>query len=372
MKYDVFICHASEDKPYVEDLVQGLRAAGVSVWYDRSLLEWGDDLRSSIDEGLIKSRFGLIVFSPAFLKRKRWTEYELSSLFSREDSRSKVILPIWHNVSRDDLMRYSPGFADRLAMLTSNDSVASIVSSLLRLLAKTDGPPETPKLQSRNSASSPPISLGLAQRLFLVCASMERGLFWREHASICFAAGLIELDRIEAVRLSNDGVWSLTQKVVSDAFLDRTQRSLASYKKQNANGSISLVYYFGSGQLEDAHRRLIDQLLVAGMLDERKARILGIFPKVEYIVTGLSTRARIIEEIRREAASGHEVSEMTRALISLAPNLHELIGDKSKPVEYALLSKNIVECIQRQPSRYDAAVSYVLSQELPPGENTAS
>ena len=34
-KWDVFISHASEDKPYVEPLAKALEAAGVSVWYDR-------------------------------------------------------------------------------------------------------------------------------------------------------------------------------------------------------------------------------------------------------------------------------------------------------------------------------------------------
>src|ERR1019366_6296717 len=62
-KWDVFISHASEDKPYVEPLAKALEAAGVSVWYDRLVLEWGDDLRPMIDNGLVNCRYGVVVLS---------------------------------------------------------------------------------------------------------------------------------------------------------------------------------------------------------------------------------------------------------------------------------------------------------------------
>lgn len=69
-KWDVFISHASEDKPYVEPLAKALEAAGVSVWYDRLVLEWGDDLRPMIDNGLVNCRYGIVVLSKAFLVRE--------------------------------------------------------------------------------------------------------------------------------------------------------------------------------------------------------------------------------------------------------------------------------------------------------------
>jgi hypothetical protein len=76
--WDVFISHATEDKTYVEPLVQALGAVGLRVWFDQSALEWGDGLRSSI-RGLANCRYGIVVFSKAFLGRKKWTEYELNS-----------------------------------------------------------------------------------------------------------------------------------------------------------------------------------------------------------------------------------------------------------------------------------------------------
>jgi hypothetical protein len=134
---DVFISHATEDKPYVEPLVEALERAGISVWYDRLSVEWGDSLRSTIDRGLSSCRFGIVVFSKAFLAKKKWTEYELDGLFAREKLGKKVILPIWHGVIRDDLVNYSPALADRLAKNTSTDDYDDIVATILRMLNRT-------------------------------------------------------------------------------------------------------------------------------------------------------------------------------------------------------------------------------------------
>jgi hypothetical protein len=104
--YDVFISHATEDKPYVEPLVDALESAGISVWLDKTAVEWGDDLKPGIDRGLTSCRYGIVVFSRAFLAKKKWTEYELNALFALERPGRKIILPIWHGISRDDLIIY--------------------------------------------------------------------------------------------------------------------------------------------------------------------------------------------------------------------------------------------------------------------------
>lgn len=141
-EFDVFISHSTVDKPYVEPLVKELEAAGISVWFDRTSMEWGDSLRSEIDRGLTTCRYGIVVFSKAFLNRKKWTEHELNALFAKEEPGKKVILPIWHGISREDLIQYSPAFADRLAKNSVTDSYADIVQSLLTMLGRPAPPPE--------------------------------------------------------------------------------------------------------------------------------------------------------------------------------------------------------------------------------------
>ncbi len=133
-EYDVFVSHASEDKAYVRRLNAALKKAKIKVWYDEDAIAWGDDLRQSIDKGLANSHYGIVVFSKAFLKRKHWTEHELNGLFARERKRRKVILPIWHNITDRELLRYSPAFANRIAMISKKDSINDIVDALERLM----------------------------------------------------------------------------------------------------------------------------------------------------------------------------------------------------------------------------------------------
>lgn len=147
-EFDLFISHSSVDKPYVTPLVSALKAAEISVWFDENTLEWGDSLRSEIDRGLAACRYGIVVFSKAFLKKKKWTEHELNALFAKEGPGKKVILPIWHGITRDDLIEYSPAFADRLAKDSITDSHGDIVESLLSMLGR-------PSLVSSPAASEP-------------------------------------------------------------------------------------------------------------------------------------------------------------------------------------------------------------------------
>src|ERR1700753_3025041 len=96
--YDVFVSHASEDKrDFVDDLVKALLERGLRVWYDSFEIKLGDDFRRKMEIGLSGSRFGVVVFSPAF--SKPWTEEELSALFNFEKlDGQKRILPVRYGI----------------------------------------------------------------------------------------------------------------------------------------------------------------------------------------------------------------------------------------------------------------------------------
>ncbi|BAZ65486.1 MAG: toll/interleukin-1 receptor domain-containing protein [Pelatocladus maniniholoensis HA4357-MV3] len=82
--YDVFVSHASEDKDiFVRELASRLRQKDYRVWYDELTLKLGDSLRRSIDQGLSQSKYGIVVLSPNFF-RKKWTQRELDGLAARE------------------------------------------------------------------------------------------------------------------------------------------------------------------------------------------------------------------------------------------------------------------------------------------------
>lgn len=101
-KIDLFISHASEDKDeLVRPLVEELQKLGIDVWYDEFTLKIGDSLRRSIDKGLANAKYGVVVLSSSFFK-KNWPQYELDGMVAREMEGTKVILPIWHKVTKSD------------------------------------------------------------------------------------------------------------------------------------------------------------------------------------------------------------------------------------------------------------------------------
>ncbi|MEH1841791.1 MAG: GUN4 domain-containing protein [Nostoc sp.] len=145
-KHDVFISHASEDKDsFVTPLAKKLKDIGYEVWYDEFSLRLGDSLRRSIDYGLANSKYGIVVISPNFL-RKEWPQRELDGLMAREINGSKVILPIWYEVNFDDVLRYSPTLADRLAVKTSH-GMDYVVSKIVEVLQQQFSDTTAPKYE---------------------------------------------------------------------------------------------------------------------------------------------------------------------------------------------------------------------------------
>lgn len=128
--WDVFVSHASEDKDAVaRPLAAALRALGVSVWLDEVEMKIGDSLRRKIDQGIRSSRFGLVILSEQFFA-KGWTQYELDGLVTRTVSGEQNLLPIWHGVSKDDVMRRSPSLADKVALSTAAMDVEAIAEEI--------------------------------------------------------------------------------------------------------------------------------------------------------------------------------------------------------------------------------------------------
>ena len=133
-EYDFFISHASEDKDdFVRLLADALVEAGCKVWYDETVLKPGDSLRRSIDRGLIDSRYGIVVISPNFIK-KSWTEYELNGMVAKEMNGHKVIIPIWYNVTIDDVLHFSPTLADKIAIDASRLTLEDVVEQAMSVL----------------------------------------------------------------------------------------------------------------------------------------------------------------------------------------------------------------------------------------------
>lgn len=132
--YDVFISHASEDKEtIVRSLVSELVNQSLKVWYDEFTLRIGDSLRQKIDKGLARSRVGLVVLSPSFIA-KGWTNYEFDGIVTRAVSGEQLLLPIWHNITKQEVVDFSPSLADKVARSTATHTVQEIAVEIAELL----------------------------------------------------------------------------------------------------------------------------------------------------------------------------------------------------------------------------------------------
>jgi hypothetical protein len=135
-EYDVFVSHASEDKEaFVRQFVDELQAQGLKVWYDEFALGIGSSLRRSIDDGIKRSRFGVVVLSKAFFSRS-WPAYELDGLVTREIGGQQMLLPVWHGVSHDEVANYSPSLANKVARRTSDHTIREIAEEIAIVIAK--------------------------------------------------------------------------------------------------------------------------------------------------------------------------------------------------------------------------------------------
>jgi hypothetical protein len=130
----VFVSHATEDKDaVVRPLAHALRDGGLRVWYDEFELRLGDSLRRQIDLGLAKSRFGVVVLSRSFL-RKGWTNYELDGLVTRAVSGEQVLLPVWHDITKQEVVDYSASLADKVARSTATCTIDEIAAEIIDLI----------------------------------------------------------------------------------------------------------------------------------------------------------------------------------------------------------------------------------------------
>jgi len=134
-EFDVLVSHATEDKEsFANEFVDILtNEYHLKVWYDALSIAWGDSIHSRIDEGLKKCKFGVVVLSRDYIK-KYWTRYELEGLFQRESHGGKLILPIWHNITKKEVEEFSPSLADRNALNTAIMSPHEIAKALVILL----------------------------------------------------------------------------------------------------------------------------------------------------------------------------------------------------------------------------------------------
>lgn len=122
LQYDVFICHCSTDKKVVVDpLVKACTDAGINCWVDSKEIQWGDSISMRINEGLLKSRFVLVVISESTSSRT-WQPREIAAAIDAENKQGSVrVLPLYVG-DRAELEKQWPLLADKHSLIWDNNS----------------------------------------------------------------------------------------------------------------------------------------------------------------------------------------------------------------------------------------------------------
>lgn len=150
---DVFLCHAWPDRHAdAKDVYDMLVSEDVSVWFSEVALRPGTDMRVAIDKGLVSSRIGIVLVTPAMLEKlstdRSIASNELSALLRRN-----LLVPVMHGVTFEELDQVSPTLASRGGFSTVEESMEDIVVKIAELVGTLDVE-ETDELRMKSRRSS--------------------------------------------------------------------------------------------------------------------------------------------------------------------------------------------------------------------------
>lgn len=131
---DVFLCHAWPDRQAAaNDVYELLLGKNVSVWFSEVSLRPGTDMRVAIDRGLVSSRMGIVLVTPAMLDKLRTdrsiASNELSALLRRS-----LLVPVMHGVTFEELDQVTPTLASRGGFSTAEEPMEEIVVKISELV----------------------------------------------------------------------------------------------------------------------------------------------------------------------------------------------------------------------------------------------
>lgn len=131
---DVFLCHAWDDrKVAAKELHDQLESRGVRVWFSEKDVGLGVPLLRAIDKGLANSKLGIVLVTPALLRRlptEGIADKELSALLAGER-----LVPVVHETTYEALRDVSPLLASRSGLSTAEDTMATVAAKLAELVS---------------------------------------------------------------------------------------------------------------------------------------------------------------------------------------------------------------------------------------------
>ena len=132
-EFEVFICHASEDKDKIaRPLFDALEKNGIKSFLDEKYITWGDSLTEKINYALGKSKYVIAVLTENSIA-KSWPLKEINSTLAREISSGKVLLPIIYG-SEEIIFKELPLLKDKLYKIWKDnpEELAKIIGEMLK------------------------------------------------------------------------------------------------------------------------------------------------------------------------------------------------------------------------------------------------
>lgn len=138
IEYDVFLSHSNLDKEeYVSELSDKLTNKGLKVFEDEKVFEMGQSQTQMMNMGILNSRFVVVFLSRNFIK-SGWSKYEFISFLNREiNEKNIIILPIWHDISIEEVREYNPYLVDKHALSTSKYTIDEMVEKINSVVIKS-------------------------------------------------------------------------------------------------------------------------------------------------------------------------------------------------------------------------------------------
>lgn len=139
IEYDVFLSHSSLDKEeYVSEISDKLIQKGFRVFEDVKVFKIGHSQTDMMNEGILNSKFVVVFLSKNFIN-SGWSDYEFKGFLNREIKEERVIiLPIWHEITYEEVKRYNPVLVDKFALSTDKFTIDEIVNRISNLIQESE------------------------------------------------------------------------------------------------------------------------------------------------------------------------------------------------------------------------------------------
>jgi len=269
-------------------MVDAFMQSGISCWYDEAEIRWGDSIIQKINEGLAKSRYVVVVFSPAFVQ-KNWPQRELNAALNQEASTGEVkVLPLLVGTEdeKKKILSQFPLLNDKRYLPWDGD-FGNIVNAMLSRL-RPSGTSTSGKPKALSSALDSKIPLPEIKKQF---SQRDKDIFLRNAFTVVkgyFQNALQEISR-QYQEVETDFVEVHNFKFLATIYLRGEVANKCKIWIGGLSSSDSIAYQSGQSVTIEGDNSFNDMLSVAD--DEHS---LGFSPSSMWIVGRQNDREQLL------------------------------------------------------------------------------